>query len=72
MDRYFQKLGVYYDEKIKFLSGKDKFISCNKCDSKKEFKDSHVDQKVNVVIRSLLHSLNIHIVRVHFENSEKS
>ena len=40
MDRYFQKLGVYYDEKIKFLSGKDKFISCNKCDSKKEFKET--------------------------------
>ena len=31
MDEYLQNIGVFYDEKVKFLSGKDKFLSCDDC-----------------------------------------
>jgi predicted NAD-dependent protein-ADP-ribosyltransferase YbiA (DUF1768 family) len=39
MDEYLENLGTFYDEKIKFLSQKDKFTNCNGCEDKKEFKE---------------------------------
>lgn len=41
MDKYLDHLETFYDEKVKFLSQKDKFISCNQCKGVKEFKESY-------------------------------
>ena len=37
MDEYLQKLDIFYDQKMKYLSKKEKYIRCNDCDDKKEF-----------------------------------
>ena len=37
MDEYLQKLDIFYDEKMKYLSKKEKYIRCNDCDGKKQF-----------------------------------
>jgi ribA/ribD-fused uncharacterized protein len=39
MDEYLQNLEIFYDQKMKYLSKKEKFIRCNECDDKKEFKE---------------------------------
>ena len=42
MDKYLNNLELFYDEKVKFLSQKDKYISCSQCKKgKKEFKESY-------------------------------
>ena len=42
MDEYLENLGTFYDEKVKFLSQKDKYISCSQCKKGgKEFKESY-------------------------------
>ena len=39
---YLTSLGIFYDEKIKFLSKKDNFLKCKDCDLDKEFiEESH-------------------------------
>ena len=39
---YLTSLGIFYDEKIKFLSKKDNFLKCKGCDIDKEFiEESH-------------------------------
>ena len=40
MDQYLESLGLFYDEKVKFLSNKDNFIRCNDCPDLKEFKET--------------------------------
>ena len=37
MDEYLQKLELFYDEKMKYLTKKDKYTMCNDCDTKKQF-----------------------------------
>ena len=39
MDEYLQKLDIFYDQKMKYLSKKEKYIRCNDCDDKKEFNE---------------------------------
>tara|TARA_B100000902_G_scaffold396293_1_gene456934 strand:+ start:2169 stop:3506 length:1338 start_codon:yes stop_codon:yes gene_type:complete len=41
MEEYLENLGTFYDEKVKFLSQKDKFINCNNCPEKKQFKETY-------------------------------
>ena len=40
MDEYLEKLEVFYDQKMKYLTHKDKFIKCNECESTKSFLES--------------------------------
>ena len=40
MDQYLEKLEVFYDEKMKYLTKKDKFIKCHDCKNDKVFKES--------------------------------
>ena len=40
-DKYLECLGMFYEEKVKFLSSKDNFISCGACPNKKEFVESY-------------------------------
>lgn len=40
MDQYLVKLEVFYDQKMKYLTKKDKFIKCQKCEGEKNFKES--------------------------------
>ena len=40
MDHYLETIGIFYDEKVKFLSNKDNFIKCNDCSEIKEFKET--------------------------------
>ena len=40
MDHYLETIGIFYDEKVKFLSNKDNFIKCNDCPEMKEFKET--------------------------------
>tara|TARA_Y100000389_G_scaffold203082_1_gene250371 strand:- start:1854 stop:3536 length:1683 start_codon:yes stop_codon:yes gene_type:complete len=40
MDQYLESLGLFYDEKVKFLSNKDNFIRCNDCPESKTFKET--------------------------------
>ena len=40
MDQYLEKLEVFYDQKMKYLTKKDKFIKCQKCEGGKNFKES--------------------------------
>ena len=40
-DEYLQNIGLFYDEKIKFLSDKDKFLKCNGCENNKVFKETN-------------------------------
>ncbi len=47
MDEYLENLGTFYDEKVKFLSQKDKFISCNHCSDKKEFKETFEEVSIS-------------------------
>ena len=37
MDNYLQQLEVFYDQKMEYLTKKDKFIRCNSCDEEKQF-----------------------------------
>ena len=41
MDEYLKALEVFYDEKMKYLSHKDKYISCNRCSSNRVFKENN-------------------------------
>ena len=36
MDDYLQKLELFYDEKMKFSTKKDKYIKCEGCNGNKE------------------------------------
>ena len=38
MDEYLENLEVFYDEKMKYLTKKDKFIKCEGCKDEKVFK----------------------------------
>ena len=40
MDQYLEKLEVFYDEKMKYLTKKDKFIKCQTCENEKIFHES--------------------------------
>ena len=40
MDHYLETIGLFYDEKVKFISNKDKYINCNGCPDIKEFKET--------------------------------
>ena len=40
MDQYLEKLEVFYDEKMKYLTKKDKFIKCQTCEDEKIFHES--------------------------------
>ena len=37
MDEYLQKLDIFYDQKMKYLSNKEKYIRCNGCEDRKVF-----------------------------------
>lgn len=37
MDEYLQTLEIFYDEKMKYLTKKDKYIKCNECSDEKIF-----------------------------------
>ena len=37
MDQYLQNLEIFYDEKMKFLTKKDKYMKCNDCQQEKDF-----------------------------------
>ena len=37
MDEYLQTLEIFYDEKMKYLTKKDKYIKCNECNDEKIF-----------------------------------
>tara|TARA_B100000575_G_C23101856_1_gene635726 strand:+ start:714 stop:1541 length:828 start_codon:yes stop_codon:yes gene_type:complete len=39
MDKYLETLGIFYDEKMKYLTGKDKYIRCQSCDTQKTFQE---------------------------------
>ena len=39
MDKYLENLEVFYDEKMKYLTKKDKFIKCEGCKDEKVFKE---------------------------------
>ena len=41
VDEYLESIELFYDEKVKFLSKKDNFISCNNCPNEKEFKEKY-------------------------------
>ena len=38
MDQYLEKIEVFYDQKMKYLTKKDKFIKCQKCEGDKILK----------------------------------
>ena len=40
-EEYLESVGLFYDQKVKFLSIKDNFISCNNCPEKKEFTEKY-------------------------------
>ena len=40
MDQYLENLEVFYDEKMKYLTKRNKFINCQTCDTEKIFKES--------------------------------
>ena len=40
MDQYLENLEVFYDEKMKYLTKRNKFINCQTCDTEKKFKES--------------------------------
>ena len=40
MDQYLENLEVFYDEKMKYLTKRNKFINCQTCDTEKNFKES--------------------------------
>ena len=40
MSEYLECIGLFYDEKLKFLSSGDKYISCGGCDTTKKFKET--------------------------------
>ena len=40
MDQYLEKLEVFYDEKMKYLTKKDKFIKCQTCENERTFHES--------------------------------
>lgn len=40
VDHYLESIGIFYDEKLKFLSTKDNFLRCKECPTKKVFKES--------------------------------
>ena len=40
MDEYLQKLALFYDEKMKYLTKKDKYTTCNECKTKKTFDET--------------------------------
>ena len=40
MDQYLEKLEVFYDEKMKYLTKKDKFIKCQTCENERKFHES--------------------------------
>ena len=42
MDHYLETIGLFYDEKVKFISNKDKYINCNGCPDIKEFKELYI------------------------------
>ena len=46
MDHYLETIGLFYDEKVKFLSNKDNFIKCNGCPEMKEFKETSKELKL--------------------------
>ena len=37
MDEYLQKLDIFYDQKMKYLSNKEKYLRCNGCEDRKAF-----------------------------------
>lgn len=39
MDQYLEKLEVFYDEKMKYLTQRDKFIRCKGCETDKDFQE---------------------------------
>lgn len=41
MSEYLECIGLFYDEKLKFLSAQDKYISCKGCPSTKQFKETY-------------------------------
>lgn len=41
MDQYLQNLEIFYDEKIKFLTKKDKYIKCSECEQGKIFTETN-------------------------------
>ena len=38
---YLTSLGIFYDEKVKFLSKKDNLLKCKDCDLDKQFIEEH-------------------------------
>ena len=44
MEKYLESISIFYDEKVKFLSMKDNFISCNNCPNVKSFKESSSEE----------------------------
>ncbi len=40
MDEYLQTLEVFYEQKMKYLTKKDKYIRCNDCEGKKTFTET--------------------------------
>ena len=47
VDEYLESIELFYDEKVKYLSMKDKFISCNNCPNEKEFKEKYDEVSLN-------------------------
>ena len=44
---YLESIELFYDEKVKFLSMKDNFISCNNCPNMKEFLEKYDEVTLN-------------------------
>ena len=47
MEEYLENIGTFYDEKVKFLSQKDKFLKCNGCPENKTFKESYEELSIS-------------------------
>lgn len=47
MEEYLENIGTFYDEKVKFLSHKDKFLKCNGCPENKTFKESYEELSIS-------------------------
>jgi ribA/ribD-fused uncharacterized protein len=47
VDEYLESIELFYDEKVKYLSMKDKYISCNNCPNEKTFLEKYDEVSLN-------------------------
>jgi len=75
VEGYLESIELFYDEKIKFLSNKDNFISCNNCPNKKEFLEKHDEIILNCGGDGKDCGVKVHIKfpkYLHYERDVKS